>query len=304
MTIEELSKKFPSHHVTFTDGQGGLPMIRVDHPAASAEIYLQGAHLTHFQPAHEEPVLFVSSRSKFEAGAPIRGGVPICFPWFGPNAKDPAAPAHGFARIMTWQVTEVQESNSGVSITLSLESSEETRKIWPADFLAQIEFVISRSLEMKFRVTNRGSERFWFEEALHTYFTVTNVRHCTVEGLRGCAYIDKTDKMAQKVDNDFRIAFSQETDRLYLDTTSTCFIDDGERGLGIRIEKTGSNSTVVWNPFPDRAAQLKDIGQENWPKYVCVETANAGPNAVSLPGGQTHEMTATITVHHRVGSAQ
>src|SRR6476660_728724 len=140
-------------------GSGNLDQIRVSNDLCSAEIYLHGAHVTHFHPkTQSKPVLWLSDKSHFAPDKPIRGGVPICFPWFGPKADDPKAPAHGFARVMEWQLDGTKLNGDGsVSGSMSLESNEKTRQLWPADFIARQVVTFGRSLTMSFIVTNTGN---------------------------------------------------------------------------------------------------------------------------------------------------
>ena len=275
---------------------GALPRISVCHPAAQGEIFLHGAHLTQWQPAGHEPVLFVSSNSAFDPNSAIRGGVPICFPWFGPHATDKSLPSHGFARITQWDLVNIQHTSDAVNVHLQLVSTPKTHELWGSDFVANFHVSFGASLTMRLDVSNTGSSPLTFEEALHTYYRVSDVRNITVGGLKGAEYISKAEGGLRKTQTDELVRFDRETDRLYLHTAATCVIDDPGMKRRITVEECGSLSTVVWNPFEKRGSELKDIGPGNWEPYVCVETANCGENAVTLPPGRTHEMVATVQV--------
>lgn len=283
-------------HVT---QQGALPRLVIDHPLTKGEIFLQGAHLTHWQPAGQAPVLYASPKTLFATAKPIRGGVPVCFPWFGPHPAEPNLPSHGFARLMSWDVVGVSETPVGPQVHLQLGSDDTTHEFWRADFIADLRFTLGRELEMKLSVSNTGEEPISFEAALHTYFVVSDVRSIGIAGLKGAEYLDKMDGMKRKTESDEAIRFVAETDRVYVNTDATCTIDDPGMDRAIEIAKSGSKSTVVWNPFPKRAGELADLGEENWSGFVCVETANAGENAITLPAGRTHEMTAHVKVVSR-----
>lgn len=282
--------------VRIEPGNGGLKKIIVTTAQAYAEVYLHGAHVTHFQPAGADPVLFMSKSSWFEPGKPIRGGVPICFPWFGPRQADPKSPAHGFARLREWTIESIEHAGTSVTITLQLKSDEQTRAAWPFDFVAKHVITVDSSLEMKLIVENTSREPIGFEEALHTYFTVGDVKQISIEGLKGVGYLDKVDAAKPKQQIDPLIKFTGETDRPYLNTESTCIIHDPSMKRKIEVAKSGSRATVVWNPWINKAKAMPDFGDEEWPGMVCVETANVGDYTIKLAPGAKHEMVARIAL--------
>ena len=275
---------------------GAIPRIVVDHPAAQAELFLQGGHLARWKPAGEPAVLFVSPLAKFEPGQPIRGGVPICFPWFGPNAENPNLPSHGFARTQAWDLMKSESDAEGVKLALQLRSSDLTQKLWPHRFVADLQVNIGAALAMTLTITNTGDAAMTFETALHSYFSISDVNAIKVSGLAGTEYLDKPDAGKRKTDPQPAITFGSETDRVYQNTAATCIIHDPGERREIVIEKQGSRSTVVWNPGQKRADQLADLGAANWTPFVCVETANVGENAVELPPGQTHTTALHVSV--------
>jgi D-hexose-6-phosphate mutarotase len=294
-SLREIQDRFTlANVVRFDIGKGGLTRAVITTPAASAEIYLHGAHLTHYQPSGGEPVLWASQSSLYQPDKPIRGGVPICFPWFGPRAGNPGSPIHGFARIMEWQVESVQQIKDGtVVLAFSLTTSEQTRGLWPAEFAALYEVRIGQQLELALKVKNNGSAAFSFEEALHTYFTVGDARRATVTGLEGTTYIDKTDGMKLKTQAG-PVMIEAETDRVYLNTQAACTLHDPTLGRKITIDKSGSDATVVWNPWIAKAKAMADFGDDEWTQMLCVETVNAGDHRVTVAPGQTQEMRAVI----------
>jgi glucose-6-phosphate 1-epimerase len=271
-------------------GAGGLPRLAIQSRHGTAEMYFHGAHLTAWQPATASaPVLWVSRESVFAENKAIRGGVPICFPWFGPNAADPKAPAHGFARLRPWKLLDAQQDADGiVSITMRLES--------PETFQAQYRVEIGPSLTMQLQIHNPAQAQapFTFEEALHTYFAVQDVRNVRVSGLEDTEYLDKVAGFERRRQPQEPIRFTGETDRVYLNTRATCVIHDVNRT--ITISKTGSDTTVVWNPWIDKARAMPDFGDDEWPEMVCVETCNVGAYARTLAPGESHTMTAIIAV--------
>jgi len=281
--------------VTCTETPGGLVQVEVRTPLATARLYLDGGHVALFQPAGAAPVLFLSRQSQFAPGHAIRGGVPVCFPWFGPKAGDPAAKMHGFARTMDWELeSAVQESDGAVTLVLALRSSAATRAHWPHDFVLRHRVHIGGALRMALEVENTGSTPATFEAALHTYLAVAEVREVQVTGLEGARYIDKTDGMKVKTLPHTPLRIEAETDRVFPGHHGTCVVDDRAGGRKIVIEKSGSATTVVWNPWSAKAAAMADFGDDEWPHMLCVETANTGENAVTLAPGGTHTMTATV----------
>jgi glucose-6-phosphate 1-epimerase len=274
-----------------------LPRLDVDGPQATAQVYLHGAHLAAWRPAHAAAdVLWMSGHSLFRPDTPIRGGVPICFPWFGPHPSDPTAPAHGFGRLTTWTLCEASESADGtVVLTLQLES-DNTSPIWPDYFSADLRLSIGPTLQLALEVHNTGHHAFTFEEALHTYFAVSHIEQVTVSGLENSVYLDKVQGGAQQRQGDGPITFSGETDRVFLDTRSTCVIHDPGLARRITVAKDGSASTVVWNPWVRKAQAMADFGDDEWPGMLCVETANVGKAAVTVRPEDKHTMTARISV--------
>jgi D-hexose-6-phosphate mutarotase len=280
---------------SFDNGEGGLTRLTIKSAPADAEIYLHGAHVTRFDPKDQAPVLFLSKMSQFKEGKPIRGGVPICFPWFGPKAGDAKAPAHGFARLMEWKVESITPLKTGVSVVLSLASTEETKTMWPVDFSANYMVTVGEELHLSLTVTNTGTSPFKFEEALHNYFTIGDIEAVSIEGLSGTTYLDKMNAATPTPQGDEPIQFTGETDRVYLATQSTCVIHDPSLGREIRVAKSGSDATVVWNPWINKAKAMPDFGDDEWPGMVCVETCNVADEAVKLAPGASHTMTAMIS---------
>jgi D-hexose-6-phosphate mutarotase len=266
-------------------------LIELDTPDGAVRVVLQGAHVTHWQPRGGEPVLFLSPRSVFAPGRAIRGGVPVCFPWFAARADMPGAPAHGFARIRDWRLTE----HTPTSLAFTLESDDETHRLWPHDFRLRLDVVVSEHLQLALDVTNTSPAPFTFEAALHTYLRVGDVGAISITGLERAPYVDKTEGDARKRADDGPLRLSGEVDRVFPGTTSTCVVDDPVLRRRLRVAKRGSMTTVIWNPGPARAAGLADLGPDAWRTMVCVETANVGDDRVRLPAGAEHRMSVTLS---------
>ena len=301
-SIDELNAAFAVDSVvTFEAGEGGLTRAVVTAQDAVAHVYVHGAHVTHWRPAGHQPVLWLSGESWFEPGQPIRGGVPVCLPWFNLKPDDPEAPRHGLARLTPWRVVAADRNADGsASLCLALGSDEETVAAWPHQFEFRYRVTVGRRLDMNLRVSNTGDRPFDFTEALHTYLNVGDVRQASVTGLERAAYLDTTAgrQMLREAGDDGPITFAGETDRIYTGTSATCVLRDPALGRRITVAKSGSNSTVVWNPWIDKAAAMEDFGAEEWPGMLCIETANVRDNAVGLAPGESHTMAAEIEADH------
>jgi glucose-6-phosphate 1-epimerase len=278
-------------------GPGGLDRLALHAAEGEALVYLQGAHVAHFQPKDGRPVLWMSAASRFEKGKPLRGGVPICFPWFGPKAGSPEAPLHGFARILPWTVgTVTRETGGSLRAVLELTAEAAARGGFPRELSLSLAVTVSRSLRMELTVRNVDSTAVTFEEALHSYLSVSDVRQARIRGLEGVGYVDKTAGMARQAGEDAPITIVGETDRVYLGAKGTVTVEDPGWGRRIVLGKQGSATTVVWNPWVAKAKAMPDFGDDEWAGMVCVETANALDDAVTLAPGASHVMTATLEV--------
>jgi glucose-6-phosphate 1-epimerase len=279
---------------TLVAGEGGLIRLDITNRHASASLYLHGAHVARFQPVGAAPVLWMSASSLFAADKPIRGGVPICWPWFGAHPSDQAKPAHGFVRLCPWTLVEIAQTAEGRTIaTLELVDDVATRQLWPHAFRLLYQVTVGPALELDLRVDNPGDAPIVFAEALHTYLGVDDIRRTQVLGLAGTDYLDKVRDL-QRFSESGAVGFAGETDRVYLDTTATCTIADGSRRLV--VAKEGSRTTVVWNPWIAKAKAMRDFGDDEWTGMVCVETVNAFTQQISLPPGATHHMVARVGV--------
>jgi D-hexose-6-phosphate mutarotase len=293
-SLEELQRLAIDGIAAIDAGRGGLPRIAIAAHGAAAEIYLHGAHVTQYTTPGGKPLLFLSKASRFAAGQAIRGGVPLIFPWFGPNAADASLPAHGFARTQTWRLRSITPEPDRVVVDLALAPSDVTRRLWPHEFELSFRVSVGRALEMALRVHNPGTAAFKFEEAMHSYFAIADVRQLTIHGLAGREYLDKVQKGARLRQGVEPITITGETDRVYLDTPDPVTVNEPD-GRTITVAKSGSLATVVWNPWIAKAKAMADFGDDEWPEMLCIETANAAGNAVTLAPGAEHVMTATVS---------
>ncbi|HZV54836.1 MAG TPA: D-hexose-6-phosphate mutarotase [Rhodocyclaceae bacterium] len=274
---------------------GELATARVTSLLGSATVALQGAHVMTWQPAGQQPVIWVSKLAKYAPGKSIRGGVPVCWPWFGPHASESTYPGHGFARTVSWALVATNALPDGrIRLEFELEHSDATRVQWPYESVVRNIITVGEELEVELATTNTGKMSFQLGQALHTYFVVGDIRKATVAGLEGCDYLDKVGGGRKRQQG--QVSFTQETDRIYLGTHGCCGILDPVMDRTILITSTGSRSTVVWNPWTEKAEKMGDFGDEGPWGMVCVETANAAEDVITLPAGETHRLIAQYRV--------
>ncbi len=278
-----------SGRVIFREGPGGLAVAEVANSLGNATIALQGAHLMTWAPRGHKPVIWLSRAARFAPGKSIRGGVPICWPWFGPHASNAALPAHGFARTVPWEVIGAQTLADGATrLDFRLIQNDATRAPWPHATLLECHLSIGAALEIDLVTRNADRSAITIGDALHTYFEVSDVRRTTIRGLEGCPYLDKMDGGRRKQQSG-AVTISAETDRIYLESSVDCLIDDPGFQRRIRIRKRGSRSTVVWNPWIEKSVKMGDFGENGYLNMVCVESTNAADDVVTIaPGGEHH----------------
>jgi glucose-6-phosphate 1-epimerase len=278
--------------VSFMDGAGELPKIQIKTATSEAELYLHGGHITHFQRKGEPPVLFLSQLSRFQDGHAIRGGIPVIFPWFGPRE---GFPMHGFARLHPWELKQVfPAGGKKVGVRLCLPDVPEGGIL--SSFRAELEITLDEALTIELTVTNTASsEELSFETCLHSYFLVKDINQVSITGLKGGSYLDKTDNYQRKLESTENIKVQGEVDRIYLNTANAVEIHDSGLGRRIRIEKTGSHSTVLWNPWIKKSEQMPDFANDEYLRMVCVESGNIGDDKVTLPAGKASSMKVVIS---------
>lgn len=280
----------------FKDTSGGLVVAEVNNVHAIASIALQGAHLMTWAPKGELPVIWLSADAKLASGKSIRGGVPVCWPWFGPHPSEPKFPGHGFARTVPWNVVETQKLGNGATrLVFRISQNDATRIQWPHDCELELHMLIGPTLEMDLVTRNTGDGPITIGDALHTYFEVGDVRQVKVHGLDGCPYIDKVDGGVRKQQTG-PVSIAAEVDRIYLDSIADCVVEDPVLARRIRIAKKGSASSVVWNPWIDKAEKMGDLGEDGYLKMLCVESTNADADVVSIAPGGEHRLSVRYSV--------
>lgn len=296
--IAELNAQYGlADQLVIRAGVGDWPLIEINNGLATAHISLYAAHLLSFQPAGDTAdVIFLSSAVQYQPGRAIRGGTPICWPWFGSDPEGLGRSSHGFVRNRLWNLVHTATRADGATIArLAVENTPETEAIWPYAFRLELEFTVGTELTIALTTHNRSDRSMTLTQALHTYFRVGDIHQTVVQGLAGKSYIDKLDGEQEKMQVG-EITITEAVDRIYHRPHNPLFIVDSALDRRIRVESTGSQSAVVWNPWAAGAAQLGDLGNEDYRQFVCVETTNAAADQVTIAPGQAFTLQAVYQV--------
>jgi D-hexose-6-phosphate mutarotase len=278
--------------VTLARGNGGLPKINIATGRSTAEIYLHGAHVTGFRKNGEPPLLFLSRRGEFVPGRPIRGGVPVCFPWFGRREGDLA---HGFARITDWEPVKTSDAADG-AVTLHFHLPETPGRAAWNNLRTEFTVTVSDKLTMELTATNESAAAMDIENCLHTYFHVGDINRISITGLQGAPFDDFAAGAAgtRGVEDDSALRITRETNRVHPGSTGTVEIHDAQLKRTIRVEKSNSSSTVVWNPWTTQKLP-DDFDPAEHRQMVCVESGNVKRNKLSLPPGKSTSLKVVLS---------
>lgn len=294
MSVTALNQQFGIANVLrFVEAADNMPIIEITSADASARIAVQGAQVLEWQPAGAQPVLWISRAAVYQAGKGVRGGVPICWPWFG--AGEAGKPAHGFVRTRMWQVRATEQTADGVVVKLGIVDNAETRVIW--DYAFDLEMIVTagKTFTMALVTKNTGNVPFTITDALHTYFHVGDIAQTIVQGLDKASYLDKVLDFTEHTQQG-DVIFAGETDRVYVNTQATCVINDTAQHRSIHIAKSGSDTTVVWNPWIEKEKGFADMAAGEYQQMLCVETCNAANDTITVAPQQTHRLVATVSV--------
>lgn len=281
--------------------RGELPLVHVANKQASALIALQGAQILSYSATGQRPLLWLSEQSEFRRGQSLRGGIPICWPWFGDIGRNPPAvqemvattgktAAHGFIRTLDWQIHSITESDESTDIMLRCSlATGPAAAIWPHAAELQLTIGVGKSLRVQLTTSNRDSKPLVLTQALHTYFAISNIARIAIEGFDGCRYIDTLDQWREhRQCGDIR--FKAETDRIYLDTPVEMRLRDAEWQRVIHLRANNSASAVVWNPWIEKSQRLSQFAADAWQRMTCIETANVLDDSLTLPSGAEHTL--------------
>lgn len=285
----------PTHQIPselwYEDIAPAYPVIRIKNAFASASIALHGAHLFDYTPHDQQPVIFTSEQAIFREGKAIRGGIPVCWPWFNAHPSDPSMPSHGFARDRFWQLSSSASTPDGTIVTLELDTSE--LDIWPHTTRLTLTILVGAKLELKLTTHNLGKEPVTIGGALHTYFCVGDIEQISLTGLENTRYLNTVDHTEHQQSGP--IQFLAETDNVYKETRAEVVIHDPVLQREISVAKSGSTSTVVWNPWIEKSASMADLPNDAYKSFVCIEAANAHEDIYEVGPNESHTLETTIS---------
>ena len=297
MNIEELSRYEIDGELRFIKSDHGFIYAEINNARAHATVSTYSGQVLSYRPKdRQEDLLFVSGKAYYEAGKAIKGGIPVCWPWFGADPENQGRPAHGFVRNRQWQVSGSESLADGATkIVMSLTDNDATRALWPHPFRLDIEITVSDSLKVELVTHNTGNDSITISQALHTYFRVGDIGKVSVHGLDGLQYLDKTHDAACLTQSG-PLTISAEVDRIYTGVRGDLTIDDSSLGRRIVIASSGCSTAVVWTPWVEIAASMADLEDDDYRHMLCVESANAGPETVEIAAGEAYRLAAEYTV--------
>jgi len=273
--------------IRLTDPVPGYPVFEIIHPKCTARVALHGAHVMSWKPTNEEEVLYLSPDSAFKEGKAIRGGIPICWPWFGKHPADPEQPSHGLVRTRFWTLLDATEDSSGATLRFEFQSP-----VWNAEVTVHAGEALKVSLCSK----NASDTPIIISGALHTYLAVSDIGQVRIMNLNNDSYLDTVGEPEMRVQNG-DVAFNREVDRVYDSASRTILIDD-LFGRTLLIEKSGSPSTVVWNPWIEKSTALSDLPDDDYRRFCCIEAAIANDKAETVMPGCWHVLMTRISVEN------
>ena len=295
MTPIHLNEQFGiNQHLRFELEGDGFVMAVLSNKFGSAKVSVYGGQVVSYLPeGSKEDIFFLSEKNSYSAGKAIRGGIPICWPWFGDDMSGYGRPSHGFARNQHWQVHDSGiNDDGGIYLSLLLTDTESSLGVWPYSFNLLLTVSLSDSLGVALSTTNSGEKPFKFSQALHSYIKVSDISSIVVEGLEGKRYLDKLDGFSEKIQNE-TVTVTQETDRIYQDAPKQVLMKDSGHDSNLEITSAGSKTTVIWNPWQDTISDFPDLEKNDFRDFICIETANAAKDIITLAAGESHTMAAS-----------
>lgn len=294
-SLAELNRAFGRPpHVRFVASPLGGTVAAIETAGSRATISLIGAQVLDWVPTGSSPVQWLSPLARLNTGKAIRGGVPVCWPWFGPSS-DRSLPSHGFVRTRDWTMVDVTANDNSARLTFEVQAAPPASPVWSGDAMARLSVTVGTTLCLELETLNMGPEPLLITEALHSYFHVSDISTVEIEGLDGVYYLDQLAGQARVMQHG-PVSISGEIDRLYDDRRASCTIVDRSMGRKIHIAKEGSGTTVIWNPWAEKSARLGDMAPGDYRHMLCVETANAGAARILIEPGARHRIVAEISV--------
>ncbi|MBB3048729.1 D-hexose-6-phosphate mutarotase [Litorivivens lipolytica] len=285
--LNDLNSRFPANsHWHFSEPAPGIVLLHIHSDTSTATISLYGGQVLSFRPRNQDDLLWVSDDAHFAEGKAIRGGIPVCWPWFGPHPTDADAPAHGTVRKTPWQLEELECNHQHAKVLLRY--SDENLNL-------QLAITLDTRLHLALTTENHGATNATITSALHSYFAISDISDIHITGLEDKPFRDAVNSNRACLQRGV-IRFNGELDRVYQDVDKAiCIHDPGLKRI-IRIHNTGSKSAVVWTPWIDKSKRLGDMGVNGYRQMVCVESANADSDAITLPPGGQHTLSALLSI--------
>ena len=297
MNFDQLCDYEIENELQFVDIEHGFTYIEINNASAHATISTYSGQVLSYRPkSQKDDLLFVSDKAYYAEGKAIKGGIPVCWPWFGADPDDLGRPAHGFVRNRQWEVAATESLDDGSTrVVMELTDTDDTREIWPHPFRLGIEITVGDTLKVALVTRNTGDASMSISQALHTYFNVGDITKVQVLGLDGTQYLDKLEHFARKTQAG-PVIIDGEVDRIYTGVSGDLVINDDSLARRIRIASSGCSTAVVWNPWLDIARSMGDLGDDDYLRMLCVETANAGPETVEIAAGDEYRLQAEYTI--------
>ena len=280
-----------SDHLSIVQKEA-LKIIHVRHRKASAAIALHGAHVLSYIPEGQAEVIWMSNAAILDGSTALRGGIPICWPWFGRIAS----PAHGFVRNREWSLLDYQDTPDNVTLTLGVHSDDNTFAIWPHQFALRLVVTIADTLDVRLEIENTDTQPWMFSGALHTYLNLGDVRQVKVTGM-GREYIDSLQD-SQLCQGGETLSLEQGIDRVYTQPNARISVADPELNRQIEVSNAGHNSAVLWNPWQEGAQAMADMQNDGYLTMLCVEStqhAKSIEEGITLDPNQTYTLSTSLT---------
>lgn len=297
MNIDQLSINYGiPDQLKFVEGEGGLPFIVIRNQNATALVSLHGGQILSFKPIDEDAdMLFLSSKSSYGDGKAIRGGIPVCWPWFGPDPKGLQRPNHGFVRNHLWTMLNTATTDAETKVSLQFLESYKKEKTWQQPFALTFEITVGKTLSLKLTTRNTGDKAFSITQAFHSYFHVGDIAQVQVLGLEGGDYYDKLDQGTQKSQTG-AVTITEEVDRIYTDVKNALIINDTAFNRRIQIASPGNETVVVWNPWAKTSKKIADLKSQDYKHFICVETGNIAFDLINVPPGGGHSLLTNFKI--------
>lgn len=283
-----------SKSINLAVDENGFEFLMVNHPKLTAAFSLHGGHLLHFQVTGQAPIIWLSKTAIFNESKAIRGGVPVCWPWFGaaPQTLGENLPAHGFARTSKWTIGNIDESNDGVELELQLTSNSQTLLIWPYEFELTLKATLTDQLKLTLETKNKSDKPLVYRGALHTYLNISTPEAINISGLN--TELTNSLKDGSIENGDTTLVIDKAIDAIYKKSPGNIELADKQLDRSITINNEGNDSEVLWSPWIKGAEAFADMPDDGYQTMFCIESAITAKHGQQIEAGQTHHLTTII----------